>query len=323
MRIIIILTLFLQILTINYDLVSDEEKTIQSLNSSETYSLYINAVQYQRFNISFTMNYMNTTPFTFLYIKEYSNRASSNFLKSTYISIPILDYNNKLKSSFTYLVNKSDTQYIALQFTPNYNINYIVVNINVEKCAYDLSSGVAKNITNLKSGIPYYFFISSFQFQTNSINLNMNFMNNTPFTYYYIYEYSRRSSSNILKSTYISIPNLYSNNELTLSFKYLVNNYDTQYIALQFTPNYNINYIILNISTEGGAYDLSNGIDKNITNLKSGIRYYFFIPSTQFQIDSIKLIISPINSNILSYIYEYPSRSSSIFLNQIRKNRWY
>ena len=185
MKILIILILFLPILTIDYDLVSGEEKTIKSLNSSETYSLYINALQYQSLNISLIMSDMSTLPFTFLYIKEYSNRASSSFLKS----ISISNNNNELTSYFTYLVNNYYTQFIALQFTPNYNIDYIAVNINVEGGAYDLLNGIAKNITNLKSGIPYYFFISTFQFQTNSINLTMSYMNKEPFSYSYIYEY--------------------------------------------------------------------------------------------------------------------------------------
>ena len=160
MKIIIILILSLPILAIDYDLVSGEEKTIKSLNSSDNYFLYINAIQYQSLYISLIMGDMSTLPFTYLYIKEYSNRESSSFLKLIYKSISISNYNNELTSYYRYLVNNYYTQFIALQFTPNYNIDYIVVNINVEGGAYDLLNGIAKNITNLKSGI---FIISLYQ----------------------------------------------------------------------------------------------------------------------------------------------------------------
>ena len=185
--------------------------------------------------------------------------------------------NNELTSSFTYSVNNYNTTYIALQFTPNYNINYIVVNINAEG-VYDLSNGLPKNITNLKSGIPYYFFLPSIYLQTASINLNISYMSSTPFIFSNIYELSSRYTSTYLRiiARYLSITT--KNNELTSSFTYSVNNYNTTYIAIKFTPNYNINYIVVNINAEG-VYDLSNGLPKNITNLKSGIPYYFFLPS--------------------------------------------
>ena len=306
MKILIILILFLPILTIDYDLVSGEEKTIKSLNSSETYSLYINALQYQSLNISLIMSDMSTLPFTFLYIKEYSNRASSSFLKS----ISISNNNNELTSYFTYLVNNYYTQFIALQFTPNYNIDYIAVNINVEGGAYDLLNGIAKNITNLKSGIPYYFFISTFQFQTNSINLTMSYMNKEPFTYSYIYEYSSRLSSIYHKSTNES----FNHKQLTSTLTYLVNNYDTTYIALKIIPFYNINYIIAKIDIENHKYKLSNNIDNLlISNLKSGNKYYIFIETNK-------------NTNInttltIPHCFDYPLSLPYIYIYEL--NNYY
>ena len=140
---------------------------------------------------------MSSKPFTFSYIYEYSTRYNSTYLKNSVKSLSITTKNNELISSFTYSVNNVNTKYIALQFTPNYNINYIVVNISAEG-VYDLTNGLANNITNLKSGIPYYFFLPSIYLQTASINLNISYMSSTPFTYSEIYEYSTRYYSSYI-----------------------------------------------------------------------------------------------------------------------------
>ena len=274
MKVITILILLIPILTINYDLVNGEKKIINSLNSSEIYYFYINAVQYQELNVSLTMSYMSNKPFTYTYIYECSNSSSSSCLQNTSQYITTTTNNNQLISSFTYSVNYSDTQYIALKFTPNYNISHFTIKIDSE-FIYDLSNGVDKNITNLKSGIPYYFFLPSTQLQTDIINLTMNYMSIEPFSYLYIYEYESRSSSNYINIKNQNLTMLKKNNELSSSFTYLVSSYTTKYIALKLTPIYNISYIVVNINAEG-VYNLTNGVDNNVTNLKSGIIYYFF-----------------------------------------------
>ena len=322
MKIITILILFISISTISYDLVIGE-KNIYSLNSNETYYFFINAVQYQTININLTMNYMSTKPFIFSYIYELSNRSSSNYLKLKDEPNSMLVKNNQLILSFTYLVNQSDTHYIALQLTPNYNINYTVIYINVEGGAYDLSNRVAENITDLKSGIPYYFFLPSTQFDTNLIYLTMDSISIKPFKYLYIYENINRTSSNYLEST--KVPFLTSdknNNELTSLYDYLIHNCETHYIVLQFIPNYNINFIIVKINVEGGLNSLSFTNDKNITDLKSGIPYFFFIKSYQYETIIINLI-SNYNSTepfTYSYIYEYNNRLFSNYLKSYLRN---
>ena len=67
---------------------------------------------------------MSSKPFTFSYIYEYSTRYNSTYLKNSVKSLSITTKNNELISSFTYSVNNVNTKYIALQFTPNYNIIY-------------------------------------------------------------------------------------------------------------------------------------------------------------------------------------------------------
>ena len=297
-----------------YDLSNGEDKNITNLKSRIPYYFFLPSIYLQTASINLNMNFTNTKPFTYLYIYEYGSRYSSTYIKNTSQPLSTITKNNELSSSFTYLVNNYKTKYIALQFTPNYNINYIVIKINADE-VYDLSNGEDKNIQNLKAGIPYYFFLPSIYLQTAFINLNISYMSNEPFTYIYIYEYESKYSSTYIKNTSQPLSIITKNNELSSSFTYLVNNDQTKYIALQFTPNYNINYIVIKINLEG-VYDLSNGKDKNIQNLKAGIPYYFFLPSIYLQTAFINLNISYMSNEPFTYIYiyEYKTRNSPSYL---------
>ena len=159
--------------------------------------------------------------------------------------------------------------YIALKITPNYNINYIAVKISAEGGAFDLYNGLSNNITNLKTGISYYFFSPSIQHNTTFINLNISYMATKPFTYSYIYELKSRCIQTYLKSSFKSLSTK-KNNELISSFTYSVNNINTKYIALKFKPNYNINFIIAKIDIKNYKYKLSyNGEKQTIYNLNT------------------------------------------------------
>ena len=303
MKAITILILFIPIITISYDLVNGVEKKIYSLNYSETYSFYLNTFQYQNLSISLNMSYMNTKPFTYSHIYEYESRYSSSSLTSSSQSLSTTTKNNELTSSFTYLVKKYNTKYIALKITPNYNINYIVVIISAEGGAFDLSNGLSKNITNLKSGISYYFFIPSTQLLTALITLNMNYMNTKPFTYSYIYEYESRYNSSYSSSSNKSLSITTKNNELTSSLIYSINYFSTKYIALKFTPNYNINYIIAKYDIKNYKYELSYNGEQTIYNLTSQNKYYLFFKINYYCKIKVTLTMKYYNNSIFYLCY--------------------
>ena len=195
-------------------------------------------------------------------------------------------------------------------------ITILILFLPILTINYDLVNGVQKKIYSLNSSETYSFYFDTFQYQNLSISLNMSYMSPKPFTYSYIYEYESRYSSSSLINSSQSFSTTTKNNELTSSFTYLVKEYNTKYIALKITPNYNINYIVIKINAEGGAFDLSNSLSKNITNLKSAITYYFFLPSIYLQIASINLNMSYMSSIPFSYsyIYELSSRYTSTYL---------
>ena len=49
-------------------------------------------------------------------------------------------------ASFIHLTTKNDTQYIAFEIRPVYNINYLTFSFDGEKCLYDLDEGIPLQI---------------------------------------------------------------------------------------------------------------------------------------------------------------------------------
>ena len=174
------------------------------------------------------------------------------------------------------------------------DLDYITVKIDVDNITFDLSNGVETNVTNLKSGNPYYFFIPLTIFQKVTLILTMNSTNIDINDYIYVYEHRNRSILDyILKTTY-KVPS-----SSVISLSYLVENNYTKYISFNIIPKRNLDCINVKTYVHNNTFNLSNGVAKNITNLKAGNEYYFLIPSTQFQQDTISLTMSEINLNNL------------------------
>ena len=168
---------------------------------------------------------MDRIPLTNLYIYEILNKSSLNYIKNISQTITTSNINNQLIYFSNYSANNYLTKYIAVKIIPNYNIDYLIIKIDVEGGSYDLSNGVLEKITNLKSGFIYYFFIPSFELQTNFINITMNLMDTLPFTFLHIFEYRSREPSNHLKNISQAFTTFTKNNQFLSSFKYLVSNY--------------------------------------------------------------------------------------------------
>jgi hypothetical protein len=77
------------------------------------------------------------------------------------------------------------------------------------------------------------------------------------------------------------------NNEYTSSFTYPISNYDSKYLCLKIIPSYSISYLTSTISLNGGAYELTNGVAKNITDVKSGYSYYLFYQFLNIKLDQL------------------------------------
>ena len=291
--------------TKTYELIDGIEYTINNLTAKETYyfKCYTLPLYSKIVNVSFTINSTNV-PFTHVYIYEYSSDTSKTSLSSKYQSITTSKINNEYISSFLYSITNFDTRFISLEIVPSYHIDYIKFFITLIQNKFDLSNGVEKKTTNLKSGFLYYFYISCHLLQSASINLSTNTSKYSwPFNYFHIYEYSDRHLSKYIKTTSLS-----SSSHLN----YQVSDNNTKDIALEIKPNYDLDYITVKIDVDNITFDLSNGVETNVTNLKSGNPYYFFIPLTIFQKVTLILTMNSTNIDINDYIYVYEHRNRSI-----------
>ena len=193
----------------------------------------------------------------------------------------------------------------------------------MEGGAYDLSNGIQKNISNLKAGIPYYFFIPSTQSQSDSINLVMNDMNTEPFTYINIYEYIDRYSLKYTRNISQTITTSFINDQLRAISKYSVSNYDTKYVVLEIIPKININYIITTINVETIKYTYE-GKKINMSNLKSYNKYYVYLHLNGEQKIDVFLNIGSISYIPFTslYIYELNSYINNIDSNTKKEHKY-
>ena len=305
--IILIIVLFNSILNKTYDLETDIEKKVNSLKAKEIYyfNCYTLPFHYKIANISLAIN-STSMPFSSVYIYEYSSETSKDSL-AHYQSITFSYKNNEYISSFLCSITNFDTKFISLKIVPSYNIDYIKILVTLKRNKFELSNGVKEKITNLKSGLLYYFFISCHLFQSASISLSTSSSSYYPFNYLYANEYTYRYSSECIKTTSLYFTS-YTNGYLN----YQVSDNNTQDIALQIKPNYDLDYITVKIYVDDITFNLSNGLATNVTNLRSGNRYYFFTPSIVFQ--NVSIILTKNSSNIsiddYMYVYEYRNRST-------------
>ena len=277
-----------------------------NLRTGYSYYFFIPSTIYSSQTINITMNDMDTQPFSSLNIHELSTRYTSMGIYYKQKKITTTKKGDELFASFLFLTTKYDIQYIAFEIKPVYNINYLTFSFDGEKCLYDLDEGIPLNITNIKAGYTYYFFIQSIKYKNDSITLTMNSIDNKiPLSNANIYEYGEKSSTNYIKQTSISFNNSIKNNEIISKASYCVDDFITQYILLLLYPAYDSDYLTIKIDIEGGAYNLTNGIPLNLTDLKSGYSYFFFIPSTKFTNNIISLKMNSMNSNPLSFVDIY------------------
>ena len=303
--IILIIVLFNSISNKTYELIDGIEEKINNLTSKEIYFFHCYTLPlYSKIaNISFIIN-STKVPFSHLYIYEYSTSKTS--LSRKYQSITTSKINNEFISSFLYFITNFNIHHISLEIVPSYDIDYIKFLITPIQNRFDLSNGVEKKIMNLKSGFLYYFYISCHLFQSASISLSMNSSKSWPVDYLYIYEYSNSRLPECIKST-----SLYLSSYTNAYLNYQVSDNNTKDIALKIKPKNDFNDITVKIDVDDIVFDISNGVETNVTNLKSGNQYYFFIPSTIFQNATLLLTMNSTNIDINDYMYVYEYRNRS------------
>ena len=296
-----------------YNLSDGIPLNLTKIISGYKYFFFIPNTLYQNDSISLIMNKKGSNPIASAIFKELENRSSTNHLSTSSQSIYASTENNEMISNFSYFISQLKARYLSLILKFNNDLDYMSIKINIEGCLYDLSEHIPLNVTNLKAGFSYYFFIPAVKYQNQIINLQMNNMNKQPFSLVNIQEREGKASAS-LKSISQSVAMKTENNELVSSITYYINNFDTKYLALLVTPDYDIDYITLKVEIAGGSYDLSSGVPLNLTELKSGFSYYFFISASLYDSAAIDLTWEHMSNQPFSYvnIYEHSIKSSFI-----------
>ena len=249
----------------NYNLLSGHlEKFIDIKRSLDYY--YFIKTKHQLVNISLSLNYTEIQPINFISIYEYrDNKNRSLYIKKDTIKFVSKKKENELTSSFLYEISSNLTNYVAFNFKPEFDIDYIYIRMDDIDCTFDLTHIESQVIKNLLNGYPYYFYIKVKQNQI--ININLTISKNKENTYAFkpfdcidIYEYTNKSSSSYNQYSDIDFKIKTINDTLYTSLIYKVLSSSSNYISLKIKPNYFIEFIKfeIDISNSGSKANGSN-----------------------------------------------------------------
>ena len=186
---------------------------------------------------------------------------------------------------------------------------------------YNLTSGVPKNLINIKEYTQLSFYIRATVSQQAITTITVN-NDVSPFTLITTSSY-KSLNSNSMNTINRIIFFKKKGDQLVTNDVYTVSYNDTNYIGIHFTTNKNISYLSITTTVGGKSYDLSAGLTKSVKNLQPSCPYTFKIPVKEGQ-RKINVTFAIINDTTkpfdYAYVYEYHTekgRSSTRVLHQI------
>jgi hypothetical protein len=228
----------------------------------------------RKINITFIITNTTIRPFDFFDVIEYHSEKGRTFdiTKQKYIIRNESPKNNQLEFSFYHLiwVGYDDINYIDVVVRPKKKIANLNIKIDVDYC-YDLNYRIFEDekystqLKNLKSNFNYYLHFKLMYLEYANITLSMNKMSSQPFNSVSISYYENENNA---------FPKDYSNqivsfgevNNKFVSNLTIHNNYSSEYInyiTLNFTPTYDIDYIDILLEIGGTPTDQYYIIDLN------------------------------------------------------------
>jgi len=297
---------------IYYNFINGIPQNITSFIKPFPYFFYINAKPNQQAIITIDMNYNPNSPFS-LDIYEYKQiiYKYNNYIKQS-LNQKYTFINNKIE--YTYLISSNNANYVAFCIRPKYNINYLLIKIEVGGEIFDLNNGIPINGLNLTARFPYYFSIPIKQYQKANFILSIDKNNITPLNEIYIYEYN----------SYKYIPNIkIEDNKKIISTSHVLLSNSKNTISFYINPISNIYEGSVIINVGGESFDLDNGISKSIKSLKAGYPYIFFLNINQYKIANFNIKLNNVNKNPFSIINIqelYSKTNPSSTFNNIQPN---
>ena len=248
----------------HYNLYNGKSNNINKIKEHTPYYFYISSKKFQQVNINLTVDYKQNIPFEYVEIYELINKniinSAKKYLNKTINFINI--NNNNLESTFNYITQSVFTNHIIIKIVPKYFLNFLNIKMDVGGDFYELEKNSTKNITNLFSDYSYYCFVLCSKGEKFNFKLTLNsseIMN--PFNALNVYEYTNKNNPSIYLQKTAEKFNTEIKGNQTISFiSYKAKNKDTNYIALEIIPNYNISYVeclIESIKEEDNASSFS------------------------------------------------------------------
>ena len=308
-----------------FDLNNGIEKRFEKLKKWNEYFFFVNINQFQKANISLTMNYVDNQPLSDFSIYEFKSKYPYDYKKFKYDYKNIISNNLSLIYS-SYTLTSNYIKNISFTFMPKYDIDYINVRIDIENAFYNLVSGKSQIIKNIISENSYILFIDAYTFQSAYFNLAFNCTNNTNnniFEILNIYECLDKSE---FPESYTPISQydiIEKNNLSVLSFLHVVKKSSINFLALKFKSKYNLEFINAKIDIVGEFFHLQIGDYDNIFyNLKKGKVYYFCFGNYHYEDIIFKLYFNNEQEKILNNIEicEYNDKMTDLSNKCISKN---
>ena len=122
---LILLSYLYLVFNIEYDLANGVEKTF-NLTSSQTYNFYIPITQLQTAKYNITINNLDTLPFSYINIYEYSSRNNSSYIAYSYHHFSTSIKNNQLIVNHDYMATRYSVSYITLVISLTSNVKKYV-----------------------------------------------------------------------------------------------------------------------------------------------------------------------------------------------------
>ena len=154
--------------------------------------------RFKRMNVSLIVKSSEFETFGDIYIKEFS-KWSEDFFDYDECSFPyynlkiINEIDNIYSIDFVYDIKLYPIVVLSLRF--KCDIYYLNMSVNAfgNEIIFE-ENNKTKIISDIKVGIPYYFFTKTSQFQTSLITLYTKYLNESPFDYVDIFEYKNKSN---------------------------------------------------------------------------------------------------------------------------------
>ena len=167
---------------------------------------------------------------------------------------------------------------------------------------YNLTSGVPKNLLNIKENTQLSFYIRATVSQQAITTITVN-NDVSPFTLITTSSY-RSLNSNSMNTINRVIFFKKKGDQLVTTDVYTVSYNDTNYIGIHIMTNKNISYLSITTTVGGKSYDLSAGLTKSVKNLQPSFPYTFKIPVKEGQ-RKINVTFAIINDTTKPFDYAY------------------